>query len=327
LVRQKKNEISGNVIEKIGPITLPLATNNSKVVNFHLTLYRIDNRNYHVLVCNPSVPSDIVLLRIESACTFAHLYGSKLCDCEQQLKTSLSMIGNVGGILIYALDQHGRGVGLVNHVRVYQVEQTGIDTVEAHKTLGLQIDARHYMDALKILHDMKISKIRLLTNNPSRIDFFRNHLEHIERLPLEHPLNPYEVRELMIKKEKMGHLFSFKSDFDWLLDINKSHKVLLPFAVIENSISRIFGGDLISLIEFLKNLRLNHEVFYTIYCSQEMSSPAKVKKLILLIMKENLTSHYLRIVGCKEIDLDKFKGLYNLAVRAGFLELKCIKLK
>ena len=193
------------VVEKIGPIMLPLSIDGLEIVNFELTLYQLSMRNYHVLTYFPSPPTDTVLLRIESACTFAHLYGSKLCDCREQLEAALSIIRKEGGVLIYALDDHGRGVGLKNHVCVYEVEQTGIDTVEAHKSLGLEVDARHYEDVLKILHDMGIKKAKLLTNNPSRINFLKRHLDYLERIPLENFITPYNIRELMTKKEKMGH--------------------------------------------------------------------------------------------------------------------------
>lgn len=194
-----------------GPITLPLRIANKGIVQFKLYLCYSMLQHYHVLFIGDIVPNSPVLLRIESACTYAHLYGSSLCDCKEQLDKSLFIIANEGnGILIYALDQHGRGVGIKSHLDVYKQEQDlGFDTVEAHKSLGLPVDARNYDDIAEILKFFSVNSVRLLTNNPARINHFRKIGLLKERIPLETGLTRWNYRELKVKKEKLGHLYSY----------------------------------------------------------------------------------------------------------------------
>ena len=199
---------------------MPLKLVNNKVSDFKLSLFKFEKENYHVLEKGKVDGRTNVIVRIESACPFAHLYGSQLCDCEWQLKKALEIIDDAGaGLLIYALDQHGRGVGLENHVRVYMQEQKlGLDTVEAHLSLGLEVDARDYSDVLSILRHYHLKKIILLTNNPHRIDFLTKNGIQVTRMPLEMPLNKYNEKELRVKKEKMGHLLSLRYEDSSMVD-------------------------------------------------------------------------------------------------------------
>lgn len=113
------------------------------------------------------------------------------------------------GLLIYALDQHGRGVGLCNHVLVYREEQTqDCDTVEAHERLGLPDDAREYGDVVSILKHRGVTSIRLLTNNPRRMQALEDSGIHIEREALIPELDQYNRRELVVKQRKLGHLLA-----------------------------------------------------------------------------------------------------------------------
>jgi GTP cyclohydrolase II len=115
-----------------------------------------------------------------------------------------------GGLYIYCLDQHGRGIGLENHVKVYEAEQTmDIDTVEAHASQGLPSDARDYTPIIAIVNHFGIKGVRLLTNNPRRIQLFERYSIPVTRIPHEGPLTEWNMRELRIKKEKLGHLYSY----------------------------------------------------------------------------------------------------------------------
>lgn len=195
----------------IGPITLPLRLISGGFKNFKLTLATSNKGdNYHILECGKVADKENVIVRIESACTYAHLYGSSLCDCDWQLKHAIEKIAKAKqGLLIYALDQHGRGVGLTNHVKVYMAEQQHkLDTVEAHTHCKLPIDARNYEDILCIFRRYKLSSIRLLTNNPHRLEYFSSHNIKIKRIPLEAPVDKYNHNELSVKAKKMGHLLS-----------------------------------------------------------------------------------------------------------------------
>ena len=168
--------------------------------------------HFHVLTLGEIIEEDNVLVRIESACTYAHLYGSQLCDCQYQLQNGLKNISDEGkGIYIYCLDQHGRGVGIVNHVKGYQTEQDlGLDTVDAHLHLGLPKDARNYDSIIAIMDYFNIKSVRLMTNNPNRLNLFNKYAIPARRIPHEGPLSNYNFQELKTKKEKLGHLYSYK---------------------------------------------------------------------------------------------------------------------
>ncbi|MSU75002.1 MAG: GTP cyclohydrolase II [Candidatus Magasanikbacteria bacterium] len=149
------------------------------------------------------------LVRIHSECFTGDILGSLRCDCGEQLHLSLKKIGAEGGILIY-LRQEGRGSGLVNKLKAYQLQDQGLDTVEAQLKLHLPVDDRDYADAATILKKLGFTKIRLLTNNPEKIkDLTKNGITVTKRLPLGSTLNIHNRRYLETKKNKLGHLIDF----------------------------------------------------------------------------------------------------------------------
>ena len=186
----------------------------------HLFSFQKENKllgpeeHFHVLVLGDVANKEDVLTRIESACTYAHLYGSQLCDCQFQLKEGLRQISkNKSGIYIYCLDQHGRGIGIVNHVKVYQVEQElGLDTVDAHLHHGLPKDARDYNPIIAILNYFNVKGVKLLTNNPKRLELFKTYNIPVERVSHQGPLSKWNKRELKTKREKLNHLYSYEFD-------------------------------------------------------------------------------------------------------------------
>ena len=199
-------------LERIGPISIPVLISADCTTEFQLELWIYGGGRYHVLsLGNPSRQAS-PLVRIESACTFAHLYRSRLCDCEYQLREAVRRIAaERHGLLIYALDQHGRGVGLRNHLLVYREEQTtGCDTVEAHEKLGLPEDAREYGDVVNILKHHNATSIRLLTNNPRRIRALQEWDSGVEREALIAEFDQYNRRELVVKQRKLGHLLNLE---------------------------------------------------------------------------------------------------------------------
>ncbi len=148
-----------------------------------------------------------VLVRIHSECMTGDLFGSKRCDCGEQLDIAMRMAAERGGIVIY-LRQEGRGIGLTNKLKAYQLQDRGLDTVEANTHLGFEPDARHYEVAIKILQDLGVDQIELLTNNPEKIDA----LEHspvkiVRRIPIVVPAKKENADYLHTKKTVMGHLF------------------------------------------------------------------------------------------------------------------------
>jgi GTP cyclohydrolase II len=153
--------------------------------------------------------SPAALVRIHSQCLTGDVFGSRRCDCGWQLQTALKRIGEHGsGVLIYHL-QEGRGIGLLNKLLAYELQDNGSDTVEANQQLGFAADARDYdicVDILKLLH---IRKVRLLSNNPDKISALeKQSISVVERIPLEMKPSKMTRKYLATKKKKMGHLLS-----------------------------------------------------------------------------------------------------------------------
>lgn len=151
--------------------------------------------------------SDVVLVRLHSACFTGDVMGSLKCDCGPQLDAALHHMGDEGaGILLY-LNQEGRGIGLVNKMRAYSLQDQGFDTVEANHRLGFEDDERDFRIGASILREMGISKIRLLTNNPRKIEMMqRNGITVVERVPLKVGQTQENSRYLATKARKSGHL-------------------------------------------------------------------------------------------------------------------------
>lgn len=148
------------------------------------------------------------LVRLHSSCFTGDLLHSLRCDCGDQLHLALKRMSEEGtGVLVY-LQQEGRGIGLVEKIKAYHLQDDGLDTVEANLALGHQVDSRDYGVGIQILKDLGISKVRLLTNNPKKTDAFIYggfDLAVVDQLPLVGPINPHNERYLTTKREKMGH--------------------------------------------------------------------------------------------------------------------------
>ena len=147
-------------------------------------------------------------VRVHSQCHTGDVWGSLRCDCRQQLEAAVSYIADQAfGTVIY-LKQEGRGIGLLNKLRAYQLQDMGLDTVEANQFLGLPIDARDYKVAAKIIGLLGIKSVALLTNNPEKIDGLRQEgIEVARRLPIVIASNRFNAEYLKTKKNRMGHLF------------------------------------------------------------------------------------------------------------------------
>ena len=149
-----------------------------------------------------------VLVRIHSECFTGEVFGSLRCDCRAQLDMSLEVIAAAGqGVIVYLRGHEGRGIGLINKLRAYALQDTGVDTVCANTDLGFPIDARDYLAAVTILKDLGIRCIRLLTNNPRKIAAVENSgLIVAERVPLVSRPNPANEVYLRVKQVRLGHL-------------------------------------------------------------------------------------------------------------------------
>ncbi len=150
-----------------------------------------------------------MLVRLHSECLTGDALGSLRCDCGEQLNRSLALIGEAGrGVLLY-LRHEGRGIGIFNKVRAYALQDGGLDTVDANVALGLPIDARDYSAAAAVLKQLGVRSVRLITNNPSKIEALEAHgLSVVERVPVETPATPLSARYLKVKADRMGHLLT-----------------------------------------------------------------------------------------------------------------------
>jgi GTP cyclohydrolase II len=152
-------------------------------------------------------PASAVPVRLHSACLTGDLLGSLRCDCGEQLRTAVARIGAVGGGVLLYLDQEGRGIGLPNKLRAYVLQDGGLDTVDADRHLGFLADERSYDVAAALLTELGYKRIRLLTNNPQKINSLRDHgIEVVGRLPLVTTSNTHNERYLRAKHERAGHL-------------------------------------------------------------------------------------------------------------------------
>ena len=183
---------------------------------FILHLYEsdIDEHHHLALVKGTVTPDEPVLVRVHSECLTGDVFGSMRCDCGEQLQKALKAIELEGsGVFLY-MRQEGRGIGLSNKIRAYNLQDQGKDTVEANEMLGFPPDLRDYGIGAQILVDLGVRKLRLLTNNPTKVvGLWGYGLEIVERIPLEVPPNPINSQYLETKRDKLGHLISK----DWIL--------------------------------------------------------------------------------------------------------------
>ena len=170
-----------------------------------------DGRMYNVALVKGKINSKKpALVRIHSECITGDTFGSKKCDCGEQLDAALKMIGKKGGVLLY-LRQEGRGIGLFNKIRAYHLQDKGYDTITANTKLGFKVDARDYTVGAQILAKLGVKKISLMTNNPKKIDGLHMYgLEIVKRIPLQVKANKYDAKYLKIKKDRMGHYLEEK---------------------------------------------------------------------------------------------------------------------
>lgn len=192
-------------VERIVTTTLPTAHGV-----FRLLGYRgLDDEAEHLALTTGDVTnSSDVLVRVHSECLTGDVLGSHRCDCGEQLDASLEKIMAAGaGVLVYLRGHEGRGIGLLAKLQAYALQDSGRDTVDANLDLGLAADARHYAAAAQILRDLRVRAVRLLTNNPDKIDNLRTYgIDVVERIPLSVPPTDTNRSYLTAKRDRLGHL-------------------------------------------------------------------------------------------------------------------------
>ncbi len=191
------------LVERVVSTRLPTAFGDFIAVGYRSL---VDNKHHVALVKGDIAGVDDVLVRVHSECLTGDVFHSLRCDCGEQLESALSMIESEGcGVLLY-LSQEGRGIGLLNKLRAYKLQEEGLDTVDANLRLGLPADLRDYGIGAQILVDLGLSSIRILTNNPKKISGLAGYgLSVADQLPIQHAPNPHNEAYLRAKAERLGH--------------------------------------------------------------------------------------------------------------------------
>ena len=200
------SQVNGHAltVNRIATAELP-----TRFGEFQISGYRSSNSSEEFVVLHkgemrPDVPT---LVRIHSQCLTGDVFGSIKCDCGEQLHKAMQLIESDGrGAIVYQ-QQEGRGIGIINKIRAYELQDSGADTIEANEQLGFAVDLRVYEQCAEILFDMGLCKVRVLSNNPDKIKALKDAgLRVVERVPLEVETQEPAAHYLKTKREKLGHL-------------------------------------------------------------------------------------------------------------------------
>ena len=191
-------------VERVAVANLPTAWGRFKIAGYRS---RTSEEEFVVIFKGELRPDIPTLVRIHSQCLTGDVFGSSKCDCGAQLHRTMQMIELEGrGAIVYQ-QQEGRGIGIINKIRAYELQDKGADTVEANERLGLAVDAREYRQCAEVLFDLGLCKVRVISNNPGKLKALEEAgLEIVERVAIEIPSPESATRYLKTKKEKMGHL-------------------------------------------------------------------------------------------------------------------------
>jgi 3,4-dihydroxy 2-butanone 4-phosphate synthase/GTP cyclohydrolase II len=199
-----------SLVRRTATVTLPTEYGGT----FTAIVYENDIDSFHhlALVKGEIHPEDEVLVRVHSQCLTGDVFGSKRCDCGDQLHKAMAMVDEEGkGVILY-MNQEGRGIGLANKLKAYELQEDGRDTVEANEELGFQADLRDYGIGAQILVDLGVRKIRLMTNNPRKIIGLEGYgIRVVDRVSIEANPHRENIGYLETKKKKLGHLLSIKT--------------------------------------------------------------------------------------------------------------------
>ena len=196
-------------VEKVAVANLPTQFGEFKIAG-----YRSLNspEEFVVLFKGEMKPEIPTLVRIHSQCLTGDVFSSIKCDCGPQLHKAMELIEEAGSGAIVYQQQEGRGIGIINKIRAYALQDKGADTVEANEALGFEVDAREYQQCAEILFDLGLCKVRVMSNNPDKISALEKAgLQIVERVPIEVKSQEPAAHYLRTKKEKLGHLLGFEN--------------------------------------------------------------------------------------------------------------------
>ncbi|MCK4761450.1 MAG: bifunctional 3,4-dihydroxy-2-butanone-4-phosphate synthase/GTP cyclohydrolase II [Candidatus Aminicenantes bacterium] len=193
------------LVENVAEATLPTKWGGFTIKAF---VDAIHNESHIALVHGDLDTTDPVMVRVHSQCLTGDTFGSLKCDCGNQLQSAMQMIAKEKqGVLLYLLNQEGRGIGLISKIKAYKLQENGLDTIEANIELGFKPDQRDYGIGAQILRSLGLRKLRIITNNPSKYIALSGYgLEIVERVPIEVGFHEESIKYMRTKKEKMGHL-------------------------------------------------------------------------------------------------------------------------
>jgi GTP cyclohydrolase II len=204
--------VSSNSVKQVASADFPTRWGKFRIYGFQgefATPNGAPRKEEAVAVVMGDIHSHPPLVRIHSQCLTGDVFGSLRCDCRQQLEMALAMVAEQGaGIILYEL-QEGRGIGLMPKLQAYELQDSGLDTVEANERLGFKADQREFGLPAEMLKALGVSRVRLLSNNPDKVAALqRGGIEVTERVPCEVPPSSHSEDYLQTKKDKLGHLFS-----------------------------------------------------------------------------------------------------------------------
>lgn len=209
ILPSKQDDTPGRRVLRYAQAPLPTHRGEIKLVVYREQVAgRVDDHKEHVAVVvgHPEQSTEPVLVRAHSECLTSEVFGSLKCDCREQLDAALDqMVAEGQGVLLY-LRQEGRGIGLGNKIRAYKLQADGADTIEANHQLGFETDLRRYDVAAGMLHDLGIDQVRLLTNNPEKVQGLESFgIQVLQREAIEIEANEHSAGYLRTKKREMGH--------------------------------------------------------------------------------------------------------------------------